>query len=60
MSTPLRIGIEIGGTKQQIVAGDEQGNIVDRCRFSTDPKANASEIQNRIAEAKVEIGRAHV
>ena len=59
MATPLRIGIEIGGTKQQIVAGDEQGNIVDRCRFSTDPKANASEIQNRIAEELTKLIATH-
>ena len=59
MSTPLRIGIEIGGTKQQIVAGNEQGNIVDRCRFSTDPKANASEIQNRIAEELTKLIATH-
>ena len=44
------IGIEIGGTKQQIVAGDDQGNIVDRCRFSMAIRANASDIQKRITE----------
>ena len=48
MST--RIGIEIGGSKQQIVAGDDEGNIIDRCRFSVDPQGGGPVIRERIAE----------
>ena len=50
MSTPLRIGIEIGGTKQQLVAGDAEGNIIDRCRFSVDSGGGGPVIRERIAE----------
>ena len=46
----LRIGIEIGGTKQQIVAGDAGGNILDRCRFSVDPEGGGLVIRERISE----------
>ena len=54
-----RIGIEIGGTKQQIIAGDNQGNIVDRCRFDMEPNANASDIQKRITEELPKLITAH-
>jgi glucokinase len=46
----LRIGIEIGGTKQQIVAGDAEGNVLDRCRFSVDPEGGGLVIRERISE----------
>jgi glucokinase len=45
-----RIGIEIGGTKQQIVAGDMEGNILDRCRFSVGPEGGGLVIRERISE----------
>ena len=54
-----RIGIEIGGTKQQIIAGDDQGNIVDRCRFGMETNANASDIQKRITEELPKLITAH-
>jgi len=54
-----RIGIEIGGTKQQIIAGDDQGNIVDRYRFGMEPNANASDIQKRITEELPKLITAH-
>ena len=54
-----RIGIEIGGTKQQIIAGDNQGNIVDRCRFGMESNANASDIQKRITEELPKLITAH-
>ena len=54
-----RLGIEIGGTKQQIIAGDNQGNIVDRCRFGMAPNANASDIQKRITEELPKLITAH-
>jgi glucokinase len=59
MTTPIRIGIEIGGTKQQIVAGDSKGQIVDQSRFSTEPNANASEIQKRIADELIKLIAIH-
>ena len=46
----IRIGIEIGGTKQQIVAGDVEGKIIDRCRFSVGPKDGSPAIRERITE----------
>ena len=54
-----RLGIEIGGTKQQIIAGDNQGNIVDRCRFGMETNANASDIQKRITEELPKLITAH-
>ena len=54
-----RIGIEIGGTKQQIIAGDNQGNVIDRCRFGMEPNANASAIQKRITEELPKLITAH-
>jgi len=45
-----RIGIEIGGTKQQLVAGDAEGNILDRRRFSVDPADGGPVIRERIVE----------
>ena len=45
-----RIGIEIGGTKQQIVVGDAEGRIIDRCRFSVDPGGGGPAIRERITE----------
>ena len=46
----LRIGIEIGGTKQQIVVGHPDGTIVDRCRFSVNPDGGGPAIRERIEE----------
>ncbi len=54
-----RIGIEIGGTKQQLVAGDAEGNIIDRCRFSVDPKGGGPVIRERIAEELPKLIAAH-
>ena len=54
-----RIGIEIGGTKQQLVVGDTEGNIIDRCRFSVGPKGGGSVIRERIAEELAKLIAAH-
>ena len=54
-----RIGIEIGGTKQQLVAGDAEGNLIDRCRFSVDPKGGGPVIRERIAEELPKLIAAH-
>ncbi|NIA31241.1 MAG: ROK family protein [Actinobacteria bacterium] len=42
------IGIEIGGTKLQIVVGDEQCNIVKHYRISVDKEKGAAGIQQEI------------
>ena len=45
------LGIEIGGTKLQLVVGNEQAQIVDRFRFIVDPQQGASGIKNQIRQA---------
>ncbi|MDB6058088.1 MAG: glucokinase [Verrucomicrobiales bacterium] len=42
------IGIEIGGTKLQIVASDESGNISERLRFSVLPSSGGAGIREQI------------
>ncbi len=50
MQTPGKyIGIEIGGTKLQIVAGDGLGNIEKRWRFTVAPTEGGAGIRNQIA-----------
>jgi len=41
-------GVETGGTKLQVVAGDAQANILDRRRFAIDPKRGAAGIREQI------------
>ncbi len=43
-----RLGIEIGGTKLQLVAGDADGAIHERHRFTVDAAAGAPAIRARI------------
>lgn len=45
------LGIEIGGTKLQIVAGDDSANILARERFSVAPGSGAEGIRQQIASA---------
>ena len=52
-------GIEIGGTKQQIVVGHPDGTIVDRCRFSVDPAGGGSVIRARIEEELLKLIATH-
>lgn len=42
------IGIEIGGTKLQIVVGDEEARILERHRFSVDPGKGGAGIREHI------------
>jgi glucokinase len=44
------IGIEIGGTKLQLVRGDDQASIMERHRFTVDPAQGAKGIQKKIQE----------
>jgi glucokinase len=48
---PDFIGIEIGGTKLQIVAGDECGKISERLRFAVTPQAGGEGIRDQITKA---------
>lgn len=49
------IGIEIGGTKLQLVAGLPSGEIIDRRRFHVDRQAGGEGIRTRIADALPEL-----
>ena len=45
------VGIEIGGTKIQVVTGDGKASIVRRQRFTADPAVGAEGIRGQIAGA---------
>lgn len=49
------IGIEIGGTKLQVVAGTATGEIVDRRRFTVDPAAGREGILRHLEPALTEL-----
>nr|WP_293843759.1 ROK family protein [uncultured Arsenicibacter sp.] len=46
----MKLGIEIGGTKLQIVTGDNTGKIVQRHRFVVDKEAGAAGILTHIEQ----------
>src|SRR5438445_13275434 len=46
--TQSYLGIEIGGTKLQIVAGDESLEVRERRRITVDPAAGAAGIRRQI------------
>src|SRR5829696_629142 len=56
---PNYLGVEIGGTKLQVVTGDECGQIRDRRRFRVDPKAGAAGIRQQIESGIRELQLAH-
>lgn len=45
----MKLGIEIGGTKLQLVTGDNQGNIVQRSRYIVDKEQGAAGILAHIS-----------
>ena len=47
---PLFIGVEIGGTKLQIVCGQFDGTILDRKRYQVDPAQGAAGIRQHVEE----------
>ena len=53
------IGIEIGGTKLQLVSGDSKGTIHDRVRVDVDRRRGGEGIRERIAEALPRLLQAH-
>src|SRR5437773_8184145 len=52
-------GIEIGGTKLQLVLGDEQGRIRERRRFAVEPKKGAAGIRRQIEQGISELIGGH-
>lgn len=44
------LGIEIGGTKLQLVVGNEEANILERFRFTVNPEQGAKGIKKQIRE----------
>jgi glucokinase len=53
----LYLGVEIGGTKLQIHAGNRRAEIVQRNRFDIDPSAGAQGIRSQIERAIPELTR---
>ena len=53
------VGIEIGGTKIQVVTGDDQAQVVTRNRFNADLAKGAEGIREQIAAALVDIANRH-
>lgn len=47
----MYLGIEIGGTKLQIVAGETAASLRERCRLTVDPAAGAAGIRRQIEQA---------
>ncbi|MEY2429344.1 MAG: glucokinase [Verrucomicrobiota bacterium] len=48
-------GIEIGGTKLQLVLGDEEANIIERRKFAVDPGKGAAGIRRQIEQGISEL-----
>ncbi len=59
MSEPLYLGVEIGGTKLQVVLGNDDAAIIDRRRFAVDRAAGGAGIRGQIAEAAADFQRNH-
>jgi glucokinase len=55
----LYLGVEIGGTKLQIHAGDLHGWITERNRFDIDPSRGAEGIRSQIQETVPQMARRH-
>jgi len=53
------IGIEIGGTKLQLAAGDGTGRILQRCRLAVDQISGAAGIREQIEQALPELLTRH-
>jgi glucokinase len=53
------LGIEIGGTKLQLVAGTSDGAIVDRCRYTINKSAGAAGIRAQIVDGLSQLLKNH-
>ena len=51
----MNLGIEIGGTKLQLVLGDEAGKICDRRKLAVDPAGGAAGIRRQLEQAMPEL-----
>ena len=51
----LAVGIEIGGTKLQLVLGDETGRICQRRKLTVDPSGGAAGIRQQIEQVLPEV-----
>lgn len=45
------MGVEIGGTKLQLAAGDSNGNILERLRFTINREAGAEGIRDQLSQS---------
>jgi len=52
---PMILGVEIGGTKLQVVLGDEAGKIGERRKLAVDPAKGAAGIRQQIEKAVAEL-----
>ncbi len=59
MNERLYLGIEIGGTKLQVVLGNDNANILDCRRFQVDKKSGAKGILSQIGHAIDEFQHKH-
>jgi glucokinase len=59
MDTARYLGIEIGGTKLQLVAGSGTGDILETRRFSADSHLGGLAIRQQIARGVQELAAAH-
>jgi glucokinase len=55
----LYLGVEIGGTKLQVVLGNDNANIIDRRRYNVDRAAGGAGIRDQIAQAAADYLRHH-
>ncbi|HEY3856134.1 MAG TPA: ROK family protein [Verrucomicrobiae bacterium] len=55
----LYLGVEIGGTKLQIYAGNLHGHIIERNRFEIDTSQGADGIRSQIQQTVPQIARRH-
>ena len=51
MNERLYLGVEIGGTKLQVVLGNDHANILDRRRFQVEKHAGGAGIRSQIGQA---------
>jgi glucokinase len=55
----LYLGVEIGGTKLQVVLGNDHAAIIDRRRYAVDRKAGGAGIRRQIGHALADYSRNH-
>ena len=56
----LYIGIEIGGTKLQLVAGDKNGTIIERIRYDVQAHEGASQIREQVENGLDQLLERHI